>query len=105
MLRYRKPLSASTLAEPSVSEYPSGVDFTVISVPMLPPAPGRLSTMIGCPSDSESFGITVRVRISVMLAGPNATITRIGRLGYSDVLSGFAGAALVARACMNTPAD
>src|SRR6478752_268583 len=54
-----------------------------MSVAMLPAAPGRLSTMICCPSRSLSFGVRARAVVSVPPPGAKPTIIRIGLFGYA----------------------
>jgi hypothetical protein len=50
-------------------------------VPVLPPAPGRLSTMNGCPSVLAMRSSMMRVTTSLALPPANGTITWIGRTG------------------------
>jgi hypothetical protein len=51
------------------------------SVPMLPLAPGRLSTTTATPSFSESFCPISRARMSMPVPGVYGTMIFIGRLG------------------------
>ena len=61
---------------------PSGVDFETMSVPMVPAAPGRLSTTTCWRICSASFGPRRRAVMSLGLApGGNGTTIRIGRFG------------------------
>ena len=57
---------------------PSGAARTTASVPVLPEAPGRLSTTTGRPRRSESFGPTVRAMRSMPVPGVKGTMSRIG---------------------------
>src|SRR6266487_4165935 len=50
---------------------------------MVPPAPGRFSITIGCPSWGESLSDTVRAMMSVPLPGVNGTMTLIGFAGQA----------------------
>src|SRR5262245_39883644 len=51
-------------------------------MPMLAPAPGRLSTTTVCPNPSVSFCASSRATMSVPPAGGNGTRMRSGRCGY-----------------------
>src|SRR5216117_3196232 len=64
------------------SVYPSGPDFATTAAPMVPPAPGRFSMTIGCPSWGESLSDTVRAMMSVPLPGVNGTMILIGFAGH-----------------------
>src|SRR5712692_7030871 len=44
---------------------------------MVPPAPGRFSMMMVCPSWGESLSVTVRAMMSVPLPGVNGTMILI----------------------------
>src|SRR6266700_2565850 len=55
-----------------------------MSVPMLPPAPGRLSTITCCATRSESFCAIDRAMIWVPPPGGKATTKRIGLAGYGS---------------------
>jgi hypothetical protein len=57
------------------------VALAAASVPVLPPAPGRLSTMKGCPIDFDARSSMMRVTTSLALPPANGTITWIGRFG------------------------
>jgi hypothetical protein len=48
---------------------------------MVPPAPGRFSTMTGWPSAGESRSPTVRAMMSVALPAVKGTMILIGPLG------------------------
>src|SRR5262245_8288374 len=50
-------------------------------MPIVPPAPGRFSTITGWPSCAVSFSATVRAMMSVALPGVKGTVTRIGLAG------------------------
>ncbi|MNO05601.1 hypothetical protein D3C81_2270570 [compost metagenome] len=67
--------------ELTISVWPSGAARTTNSVPMLPPAPGLFSTTKGWPSFCVSVLVTLRVRVSVVPPGENATMTFTGRSG------------------------
>jgi len=51
-------------------------------VPIVPPAPPRLSITTCCPSFSPSRWPTTRAMMSVEPPGGKATISRIGFVGY-----------------------
>src|SRR5687767_15479684 len=51
-------------------------------MPMIPFAPGRLSTMTCWPQDSVSFWATWRAMMSGPEAGACGTMIRMGRVGY-----------------------
>src|SRR5262245_35497845 len=51
-------------------------------MPMLPPAPPRLSTTTCCPQTSVNFWPSRRAIVSVAAPGGNGTMMRIGRPGY-----------------------
>src|SRR6185503_14157441 len=63
--------------------WPSGAAFATISVPTMLPAPGRLSTMTGFPSDWASPSATIREVRSLPPPGANGATNRIGFDGYS----------------------
>src|SRR6266850_6747095 len=50
---------------------------------MVPPAPGRFSMTMGCPSWGESLSVTVRAMMSVPLPGVNGTMILIGFAGHA----------------------
>src|SRR5262245_19688539 len=50
---------------------------------MVLPAPGRFSTMIGCPICAETCSRTARAMMSVAAPGVSGTIARIGLLGQA----------------------
>src|SRR6185436_17930696 len=74
---------ARLLVCPITRVYPSGGDLAAASTPMLPPAPGRLSTTTVHLLASVSFCATTRDMMSVPPAGGNGTISLIGLFGYS----------------------
>src|SRR5882757_888386 len=61
-------------------------------MPMVLPAPGRFSTMIGCPSWADTWSITTRPMTSVALPGVSGTIRRIGLDGQACADCAQAGA-------------
>src|SRR6266853_4681229 len=61
---------------------PSAGDLAAISIPIIWPAPGRLSTTNCCPSDSESFCASARAMISVPPPAAEGTMKRTGFEGY-----------------------
>src|SRR3954469_23474672 len=63
--------------------YPSAGALVVMSVAILPAAPGRLSTMTCWPRRSLNFGVNARAVVSVPPPGAKPTIMRIGRFGYA----------------------
>src|SRR5438094_1979176 len=65
------------------SVVPSGSDFATTAAPMVPPAPGRFSITMGCPSWGESLSVTVRAMMSVPLPGVNGTMILIGFEGQA----------------------
>src|SRR6476646_2437285 len=81
--RFVYKLGLTTRAElcPHSSVQPSGKDRATISAPILPAAPGRLSTMTCRPPISVNFGATVRASESAPPPGGNVTIIRIDLLG------------------------
>jgi hypothetical protein len=66
---------------PSRSVYPSGGATATSRVPMLPPAPGLLSTMNCCLKASDSFCATSRPTESDPPPGVNGITMRTGREG------------------------
>ena len=50
-------------------------------VPILPPAPGRLSTMKGCPMDFAIRSSRMRMTTSLALPPAKGTMTWMGRVG------------------------
>src|SRR5690606_10392981 len=56
-------------------------------VPILPDAPGLLSTMTCCPRRWPSLSATSRATVSVTPPGENGTIRRMGREGYCCAVS------------------
>src|SRR5882672_4778940 len=69
---------ASPPVVPNASVYPSAGDLATASWPIVVAAPGRFSTMTGCPSWVASACVTIRVAMSGAPAGAEGTITRIG---------------------------
>ena len=63
--------------------WPSGAAFAPMDVPSVPPAPPRLSMMIGWPSASDRRGITARVTTSATPPAANGTMKRIGLAGQA----------------------
>jgi hypothetical protein len=63
---------------PIASVCPSGAAFAVASMPIMPPAPGRFSTITGWPRDSASLGPSLRAITSSVEPGANAAMIRIG---------------------------
>src|SRR5712691_6238968 len=61
---------------------PSAGDFAASSMPIIWPAPGRLSTTNCRPNDSESFSATARAMMSVPPPAAEGTIKRTGLDGY-----------------------
>src|SRR6266699_4944214 len=62
---------------------PSAGDFAASSMPIIWPAPGRLSTTNCWPSDSESLCATERAMISVPPPAAEGTMKRTGFAGYA----------------------
>src|SRR5438477_437547 len=65
------------------SVYPSGSARYAASAPMLPAAPGRLSTITGWPHFSASFSATMRGIRSALPPAGNGTMMRTGFAGHS----------------------
>src|SRR2546425_9045297 len=63
-----------------MSVWPSGGDFTTISVPIVPEAPGLFSTKNGWSQRACSLGASKRATMSGPAAGVNGTTIRTGRL-------------------------
>ncbi|MNW00141.1 hypothetical protein D3C71_1955930 [compost metagenome] len=51
------------------------------SAPMLPLAPGRLSTTTDCPSSRDNASAKLRARMSVLPAAAKGTMILMGLLG------------------------
>src|SRR2546422_314677 len=64
-----------------ISVYPSGACLATYSVAMLPPAPGRFSTMTGCPSTGCRRSAIRRASRSFEPPGGSDTMMRTGRAG------------------------
>ena len=58
-----------------------GAAFVPALVPILPPAPGRLSTMKGCPMDFAIRSSRMRMTTSLALPPAKGTMTWMGRVG------------------------
>ncbi len=69
IFEYKLGLMACVPTVPMSSVYPSGGLLATRSEPMLPPAPGRLSTTTDWPSDSVSLCAAARASMSVVPAG------------------------------------
>jgi hypothetical protein len=63
------------------SVWPSGGAFATRSMPMLPPAPARLSTTTAWPHFSDSFWPTIRASASDAPPGACGTTRRTGLVG------------------------
>src|SRR6266705_219421 len=79
---YMTGLIASVLAAIRIV-CPSAWDLAAISIPIIWPAPGRLSTTNCCPSDSESFCASARAMMSVPPPAAEGTMKRTGFAGYA----------------------
>src|SRR5436309_8547301 len=66
-----------------ISVYPSGSARNTASAPMLPAAPGRLSTITGWPHFSLNFSATMRGIRSALPPAGNGTTMRTGFPGHS----------------------
>src|SRR5258706_2981139 len=60
------------------SVLPSGTDFATKSAPIWPLAPGRFSTITGCPQIAASLGSMRRASVSAPPPGGNGTTMRTG---------------------------
>jgi hypothetical protein len=66
--------------------------LAIMSAPMLPPAPGLLSTMKVWPNALPSSGASARARMSVVPPAAKGTTMRTGLFGQPDwAHSGAAG--------------
>src|SRR5258706_7092438 len=72
-------------------------------MPMVPPAPGRFSTITGWPRLAASLSVTLRPMTSVTLPGVKGTITRIVRLGKGSCASACVARASNAAATIDGP--
>jgi hypothetical protein len=63
IFKYSHGLMACVATAPMTIVVPSGADLAAASAPMLPPAPGRLSTMTA-PSVSFTFSASARAAMS-----------------------------------------
>src|SRR3982750_1968086 len=75
------------------SVYPSGAALAARSEPIVPPAPGRFSTITWVPSAAESFGARMREIVSAVPPGGKVAISLIGCLVGQPGLAFTAGAA------------
>src|SRR5580704_10496286 len=73
--------------------YPSGFALEATSLPIMPPAPGLLSTTTGLPSRLSIASARVRVRRSEPPPGPNGTMIWIACCGHSCARDGCATSA------------
>jgi hypothetical protein len=62
------------------SVWPSGVPLATNDVPIMPPAPGRFSTITFWPRRSESRGAIMRPTTSVLPPAAKGETSLIGRL-------------------------
>src|SRR6476620_6390053 len=67
---------------PTTSVWPSGALLATKSAPMLPPAPGLLSTVIGWPSEAH-FSARMRASVSGAPPGVKVTTMRMGLVGQA----------------------
>ncbi|MNL65648.1 hypothetical protein D3C87_1900050 [compost metagenome] len=81
ILLYSAPLIECVPTVPSASVLPSGAAWATASPPMLPPAPGLLSTTTGWPHDGEIFSEKIRARMSGAPPLGKPTTMRIGLFG------------------------
>ncbi len=65
-----------------ISVYPSGAARATSAAPMVAPAPGLLSTTIGCPSFSVSNGPNWRATTSLDPPGGKVTTILMALVGY-----------------------
>src|SRR5690606_41873845 len=66
---------------PTSRVYPSAGALTAYLVPMVPPAPGRLLTMTGCPRYPASLSAMMRPMRSTVPPGAKGTTSVMGLLG------------------------
>src|SRR5438270_644673 len=89
-----------------INVYPSGSARNTASAPMLPAAPGRLSTITGWPHFSLKFSATMRGIRSALPPAGNGTTMRTGFAGHScawtAVASSIATAAAARRLMRST---
>src|SRR5687767_15951185 len=74
--------------ETASSVWPSGVASATIFVPIVPPAPGRLSTTTCCPRSSESLTDRMRAMMSGWPPEVKPVVRRTGRVGNAAAESG-----------------
>src|SRR5260370_23025336 len=79
-----------------MSLYPSGSAFAAACVPIIAPAPGRVSTITGWRQCSVNFCPITRARMSTDPPGANGTMILIGFSGYVSA-GACAGAPLAPR--------
>src|SRR5882672_7261051 len=73
-------------------------------MPMVPPAPGRFSTITGCPRLAANLSVTLRPMTSVTLPGVKGTMTRSARLGKGASCANACGAGASSAATIKRPA-
>ena len=97
---YSDALIACVPTVPISSVWPSGAALATSAAPLLPPAPGLLSTMKGWPNAFCSSGASARARMSVVPPAAKGTTMRTGLLGqaWADANIGQAGTVATRRA-------
>jgi hypothetical protein len=78
---WTKALMAVSPAEPMSSVYPSGVPLATARAPIMPLAPGLLSTMTFCFSDARNSSASRRAIVSTPPPAENGTTMVIVRPG------------------------
>jgi len=68
----------------SIRVSPSGAERTTSAPPMVPPAPGLLSTTIACPGNLPKGSEMVRATMSLALPDAKVTTVRMGFSGQAD---------------------
>ena len=68
----------------SANVYPSAGDFATTSVPMVPPEPGRFSTMTRLPASALMVSASRRAIVSPVPPAASGTMILIGFDGYSS---------------------
>src|SRR6218665_3483662 len=63
--------------------YPSGADWAAIVAPVFPAAPGRLSTMTGCPRLTDNCSAMTRAAMSTLPPAGHGTISLTACCGYT----------------------
>ncbi len=89
-------LMTSVPSKPSTSVWPSGAAPATACVPLLPPAPGRLSTPTCWPRRAPRRSATTRAPVSVTPPGVKGPTRRIGLLGKSACASAGGAASVSA---------